>query len=132
MKSTVYFYRWCPCFLIYLATTLPAVWFLQLHEVGENKDDSSDAVPTTSLPSTDSAANNSTTPTSPMISAMVNVTATAIVNLTTTVVNISSTAVPVTVGSSQITGETELPVTSSSEINNVTGGSNTTTKVCIF
>ena len=123
------FNRWCPCFLIYLATTLPAVWFLQLHEVGDNKDDSSDAVLTTSLPSTDSAAANSTTPTSPMISATVNATATAIVNLTTNIVNVSSTAAPVTVGSSQMTGETESPATSSSELNNLTGGSNTTTKV---
>ena len=131
MKA-IFLYRWCPCFLIYLATTLPAVWFLQLHEVGDNKDDSSDAVPTTVLPSRDSAATNSTTPTSPMISAMVNVTATAIMNLTANIANISSTAAPVTVEASQITGDTESPVTSSSELNNVTGGSNTTTKVCMF
>ena len=30
--STVHVFRWCPCFLIYLASTLPVIWLLQLKQ----------------------------------------------------------------------------------------------------
>lgn len=76
---------WCPCFLIYLSTTLPALWLLILYEFHPDLVRPGQAPPQLIAPTTPVYLNITDAPLAVITERLLNSTSSTMMNLTTTV-----------------------------------------------